>query len=181
MQARAEGAVRICKEHVRCLLKASNAPARFWPFALLHWCRIYNYWPGSKTPPPWDAMEKSKFYFNMEWDLQPWACYMAAKLLLEHPLVKESTHSDRALEGVFLGWHDTTPSCWMYSVKEQCILKTCIISPGTLTADQVNEMHATDLSSGEWMVEEDEMMSAAPTQPALPKQKTVSEQEDGGA
>eukprot|EP00961_Rhodomonas_salina_P197098 2660254-Rhodomonas_salina.1 len=59
MQARAEGAVRICKEHVHCLLKASNAPARFWPFALLHWCQIYNYWPGSKTPPPWDAMEKS--------------------------------------------------------------------------------------------------------------------------
>eukprot|EP00961_Rhodomonas_salina_P090300 1215166-Rhodomonas_salina.1 len=27
MQARAEGAVRICKEHVRCLLRASNAPA----------------------------------------------------------------------------------------------------------------------------------------------------------
>eukprot|EP00961_Rhodomonas_salina_P078525 1055708-Rhodomonas_salina.1 len=26
MQALAEGAIRICKEHVRCLLKASNAP-----------------------------------------------------------------------------------------------------------------------------------------------------------
>eukprot|EP00961_Rhodomonas_salina_P127993 1725052-Rhodomonas_salina.1 len=45
MQARAEGAVRICKEHVHCLLKSSNAPARFWPFALLHFCRTYNYWP----------------------------------------------------------------------------------------------------------------------------------------
>eukprot|EP00961_Rhodomonas_salina_P249977 3378747-Rhodomonas_salina.2 len=32
MQARAEGAVRICKEHVRCLLKASNTPPLFWPF-----------------------------------------------------------------------------------------------------------------------------------------------------
>eukprot|EP00961_Rhodomonas_salina_P240842 3254288-Rhodomonas_salina.1 len=42
MQARAEGAVRICKEHVRCLLKASNMPPRFWPFALLHFCRVYN-------------------------------------------------------------------------------------------------------------------------------------------
>eukprot|EP00961_Rhodomonas_salina_P258680 3495476-Rhodomonas_salina.1 len=78
----------------------------------------------------------------MELDLQPWACYMTAKLPLEHPLVKDTTHSDRALEGVFL-------------VKEQRILKvqdavfkhsheypfldpTCIIMPGTLTADQVN-------------------------------------------
>eukprot|EP00961_Rhodomonas_salina_P220855 2986013-Rhodomonas_salina.1 len=42
-------------------------------------------------------------------------------------------------------------------------------------------MHATDLNLGEWIDEEDEMMSAVPTQPALPKQKTVSEQEDGGA
>eukprot|EP00961_Rhodomonas_salina_P077184 1035088-Rhodomonas_salina.1 len=39
MQARAEGAVLICKEHVRCLLKSSNAPPHFWPFALLHFCR----------------------------------------------------------------------------------------------------------------------------------------------
>eukprot|EP00961_Rhodomonas_salina_P053740 720989-Rhodomonas_salina.1 len=89
----------------------------------------------------------------MERDLKPWACYMTVKLPLEHPLVKDTTHSDCALEGVFLGWHDTTPSCWMYRVKEQCILKvqdvvfkhshedpfldpTCIITPGTLTADQ---------------------------------------------
>eukprot|EP00961_Rhodomonas_salina_P217567 2940096-Rhodomonas_salina.1 len=89
----------------------------------------------------------------MELDLQPWACYMTAKLPREHPLVKDTTHSDRSLEGVFLGWHDTTQSCWMYSVKEQHILKVqdavfkhsheypfldpmCIITPGTLTADQ---------------------------------------------
>eukprot|EP00961_Rhodomonas_salina_P166459 2243054-Rhodomonas_salina.1 len=31
------------------------------------------------------------------------------------------------------------------------------------------------------MDEDDETMSAAPTQPASPRQKTVSEQEDGGA
>eukprot|EP00961_Rhodomonas_salina_P276332 3733019-Rhodomonas_salina.1 len=81
MQARAEGAVRICKEHVCCLLKASNAPACFWSFALLHWCRIYNYWPGSKTLPPWDTMEKSKLCFDMEQDLHQWACYMQRSFL----------------------------------------------------------------------------------------------------
>jgi hypothetical protein len=39
--ARAEGAIRICKEHVRCLLRSANLPRRFWPDALRHFCRIY--------------------------------------------------------------------------------------------------------------------------------------------
>eukprot|EP00961_Rhodomonas_salina_P110126 1482241-Rhodomonas_salina.2 len=79
MQARAEGAVSTCKEHVtwRCLLKASNTPARFWPFTLLHFCRVFNYWQGASTLPPWEAMKDSKFYFNLERDLHPWGCYMA--------------------------------------------------------------------------------------------------------
>eukprot|EP00961_Rhodomonas_salina_P055145 740892-Rhodomonas_salina.1 len=69
MQARAEGAICICKEHVRCLLKASNAPARFWPFALLHFCRTYNYWQGVNSPPPWELMQTSNFTFKIELDL----------------------------------------------------------------------------------------------------------------
>eukprot|EP00961_Rhodomonas_salina_P134011 1803070-Rhodomonas_salina.1 len=53
---------------------------------------------------------------------------------------------------------------------------TCIVTPGTLTADQINEMHATDLKSGETLEnDDDEIASAAPAQPAQP----VSE--DGGA
>ena len=31
MQARAEGAVRITKEHIRCLLKTANMSFSFWP------------------------------------------------------------------------------------------------------------------------------------------------------
>eukprot|EP00961_Rhodomonas_salina_P217156 2934195-Rhodomonas_salina.1 len=79
---------------------------------------------------------------------------MVAKLPKEHPLVQlDSTHADQGLEGVFLGWHDTTQSAWMYSVQLQCIMRvqdavfhhddeypflnsTSIITPGTLTADQ---------------------------------------------
>jgi hypothetical protein len=38
--ARAEGAIRICKEQVRCLLRSANLPCRFWPDALRHFCRI---------------------------------------------------------------------------------------------------------------------------------------------
>ncbi len=69
MQVLAEGAVCICKEHVRCLLKASNAPARFWPFALLHFCRTYNYWPGSNSLPPWESMNCSNFNFDITCNL----------------------------------------------------------------------------------------------------------------
>ena len=43
--ARAEGAVRIVKEHMRCLLRRANLPRRFWPYAMVHFCRIYAYWP----------------------------------------------------------------------------------------------------------------------------------------
>ena len=53
MQARAENAVRITKAHIRCLLKHSNMPYKFWPWALLQFCRIYNYWPTKGHAPPW--------------------------------------------------------------------------------------------------------------------------------
>lgn len=98
MQARAECAVRICKEHVRRLLKSSNAPPRFWPFALMHFRRMYNFWPGTTTPPPWESMTKSRFLYNMESDLHPWGCcYMVAKRPKEHPLVVvDTTHADIA-------------------------------------------------------------------------------------
>jgi hypothetical protein len=126
MQARVEGAVRICKEHVRCLLKQSNLPPRFWPFALMHFCRLFNYWPTATTPPPWETMRESKFAFDMQRDLKAaWGCYMLAHLPSEHPLVRlEKTHADRALEGVFLGWHDTTPTVWMYSFKLDRVIRT---------------------------------------------------------
>eukprot|EP00961_Rhodomonas_salina_P077428 1038488-Rhodomonas_salina.1 len=177
---------------------ASNAPPRFWPFALLQFCRVYNYWPRSnlKTPPPWEKMKGSGFTFNLERDLHPWGCYMVAKLPKEHPLVQvDSTHADPGLEGVFLGWHDTTPSAWMYSVRLQRLMLvkdavfdhdrdypfldlTSIIKPGSLTADQINEMHATDLESGdsEFMEETEAVQSAAAT-----KSAQHNKSEDGGA
>ena len=45
--ARAEGAIRICKENVRCLLRAASMPRRFWPDAVRHFCRLYAYWPNA--------------------------------------------------------------------------------------------------------------------------------------
>eukprot|EP00961_Rhodomonas_salina_P285653 3860253-Rhodomonas_salina.1 len=58
----------------------------------------------------------------MERDLHPWGCYVVAKLLKEHQLVKvDSTHADQGLEG--LGWNDTTPAAWMYSVRLQRVMR----------------------------------------------------------
>eukprot|EP00961_Rhodomonas_salina_P223427 3021206-Rhodomonas_salina.4 len=121
----------------------------------------------------------------MDRDLHPWGCYMVAKLQKEHQLVQvDLTHADQGLEGVFLGWHDTTPSAWMYSVRLERVMlvqdevldhngdypfldPTCIVTPGTLTADQINEMHATDLKWGETLGDdENTLASVASTQPA---------------
>lgn len=43
--ARAENAIRVAKEHIRCLLRASNLPKIFWPYALMHFLRMRAYWP----------------------------------------------------------------------------------------------------------------------------------------
>lgn len=80
MQARIEGAIRICKEHVRCMLKTANAPTRFWPYALMQFCRTFNYWPSAKGAPPWEKMGKSKFSFDIKRDLREWGSYMTAHL-----------------------------------------------------------------------------------------------------
>eukprot|EP00961_Rhodomonas_salina_P193623 2613995-Rhodomonas_salina.2 len=39
LNGKAEGAVRIAKEHVRCLLRSASMPRRFWPWAVTHWHR----------------------------------------------------------------------------------------------------------------------------------------------
>eukprot|EP00961_Rhodomonas_salina_P109491 1473905-Rhodomonas_salina.1 len=53
---------------------------------------------------------------------------------------------------------------------------TCIVTPGTLTADQINKMHVTDLEKGDTFKMEDKGLSAAPTQHAR-----TEESEDRGA
>eukprot|EP00961_Rhodomonas_salina_P266261 3599479-Rhodomonas_salina.2 len=95
MQAWAEGAVGLCKNQVRYFLKASNAPALFWPFALMHFCWTYNHWPGANSPPQWQSMAKSNFVFDVEHDLHPFGCYMVAKMGSYHPLVSvNKMHAD---------------------------------------------------------------------------------------
>ena len=55
--ARAEGAVRIVNEHMRCLLRRANLPRRFWPYAMLHFCRIYSYWPDKQGKSAWEKLD----------------------------------------------------------------------------------------------------------------------------
>mmetsp|Transcript_62520 Transcript_62520/g.129878 ORF Transcript_62520/g.129878 Transcript_62520/m.129878 type:complete len:257 (-) Transcript_62520:168-938(-) len=117
MQARAEGAVRITKEHISCLLKTANMPHQFWPWALTQFCRIYNYWPKQGHAPPWVMLTDHRFCQSLHRDLHPFGCYIIGKLPLEHPLVPNTTLSDRGLEGAFLGWDLSTPTVWMWSFR----------------------------------------------------------------
>ena len=94
MQARAEGAVRICKEHVRCLLKHAGMPFRFWPWALTQFCRIYNWWPTKGHTPPWNLLTNTNFSHELSRDLQTFRCYTIGHLPREHPQVHNTTHSD---------------------------------------------------------------------------------------
>eukprot|EP00961_Rhodomonas_salina_P171436 2311176-Rhodomonas_salina.2 len=87
------------------------------------------------------------------------------------------------MEGAFLGWHDSTPTCYMYSFRLQLVLwvqdavfnhddeypfldPACLVTQGMLTDDQVLDMHETDLKLGEWM--DNDVLSKVATQPASP-------------
>jgi len=119
MQARAENAVRITKEHIRCMLKHANMPHQFWPWALTQFCRIYNYWPSKGHAPPWVLLSEHRFSQSLHRDLHPFGCKMIGKLPREHPLVTNTTLSDRGLEGAFLGWDLSTPTAWMWSFRQR--------------------------------------------------------------
>ena len=125
LNGKAEGAVRIAKEHVRCLLRASNLPRRFWPWAVTHWHRIYAYWVKKNGQTGWDGLPSHTFNQSAERDLAaPWGCYVIGHMSREHPLVKsDTTHEDRALEGAFLGWDLTTPTFWMWSFRLKQVVR----------------------------------------------------------
>mmetsp|Transcript_62290 Transcript_62290/g.129196 ORF Transcript_62290/g.129196 Transcript_62290/m.129196 type:complete len:104 (-) Transcript_62290:1380-1691(-) len=43
--------------------------------------------------------------------------FLLGRLPREHPLVSNTTLSDRGLEGAFLGWDISTPTVWMWSFR----------------------------------------------------------------
>ena len=124
--ARAEGGVRIVKEHMRCLLRRANLPRRFWPYALLHFCRIYAYWPDQHGKSAWeklDSLGPHALCHSEARDLHRFGSYVTGHLPRAHPLVDNETLGDRALEGVWLGNDLTTPTFWMYSFRLRKVVR----------------------------------------------------------
>ena len=120
--ARAEGAVRICKEKVRALLRRANMPRRFWPDALMHWCRTYAHWPDAAGHTAWEKLDdlgSHALCHDLQRDRHVFGSYVTGHLPREHPHVADTTHDDRAEEGVFLGNDLTTPTFWLWSFKHR--------------------------------------------------------------
>eukprot|EP00961_Rhodomonas_salina_P009662 130627-Rhodomonas_salina.3 len=159
-QARAEGAVRICKEHVCCIMKEANVPFRFWPYALQHFCCIFNHWPlGQHKLPAWERIGVHDFAVDLLREMHPFGCHVIGHLAREHPDVTDTTNSDSGLEGAFLGWHLTTPSFYMWSFRKRKVVRlsdptffdssfpfrdpTCLVNP-SVTGAEIKAMHDAD-------------------------------------
>ena len=107
---------------LQCLLRSANLPRRFWPDALRHFCLLYAYWTDANGLSEWqklDSLQPDQMRHNLVKDLHVFGSYVTGHLLREHPHVPDTTHDDRAEEGVFLGNDLTTPNFWMYSFREK--------------------------------------------------------------
>jgi hypothetical protein len=97
--ARAEGAVRIVKEHMRCLLRRANLPRRFWPYAMLHFCCVYAYWPDKQGKSAWEKLNSHgphALCHDEARNLHHFGSYVTGHLPRTHPLVENETLDDRA-------------------------------------------------------------------------------------
>jgi hypothetical protein len=124
--ARAEGAVRIVKEHMRCLLRRAHLPRRFLPYAMVHFCRVYAYWPDKQGKSAWTKLDSHgphALCHDEARDLHLLGSYVTGHLPRTHPLVENETPDDRALEGVWLGNDLSTPMFWMYSSKLRKVVR----------------------------------------------------------
>jgi hypothetical protein len=118
---RVEGAIRICKDKVRAFLRRANMPLRFWPDALLHWCRTYAHWPDASGHTAWaklDELGPHSLCHDLKRDRHVFGSYVTGHLPREHPHVADTTHDDRAEEGIFLGNDLTTPTFWLCGKRE---------------------------------------------------------------
>jgi hypothetical protein len=161
--ARAEGAIRICKDKVRAFLRRANMPRRFWPDALLHWCRTCAHWPDASGHTAWEKLDElgpHSLCHDLERDRHVFGSYVTGHLPREHPHVADTTRDDRAEEGVFLGNDLTTPTFWLWSFKHKKVMRMSdpkhfdhilpFLQPADvhhiipLTAQEVVRMHAKD-------------------------------------
>ena len=161
--ARAEGAIRICKEKVRALLRRANMPRRFWPDALLHWLRTYAHWPDKAGHTAWEKLDELGSHalcHDLERDRHVFGSYVTGHLPREHPHVADTTHDDRAEEGVYLGNDLTTPTFWLWSFRHRKAMRLSdpkhfdhilpFLQPADvhhsipLDSDDIGRMHAID-------------------------------------
>ena len=163
--ARAENAIRVAKEHVRCLLRASNLPKIFWSFALLHFLRMRAYWPSDPhNRSAWERLDAispdHKMRHDITKDLHVFGSYVTGHLPRTHPLVDDTTHDDRALEGIWLGNELHTPNFKIWSFKHKKVYTLSdprhfdtilpFLQPGDvghkidLTVEDIQNMHAAD-------------------------------------
>ena len=195
MQARVESSIRVTKDHVRAMLKASNLPKCFWPWVVLQFSRVRAYWPNEDGVTGWDNVPNHQFSQSVHRDLIPPGCWIAGHLTREHPLVQEDvTHADRADEGVFLAWDLTTPTAWLYSFKRRKIVRmdvkavarhlypfrdpTCVVNRQSFTWDHIH--HLQNMSPEDFGPEDGAPVtrsSAKPQSPAIEGEKSASEEQ----
>jgi hypothetical protein len=93
---------------------------------MLHFCRIYAYWPDKQGKSAWeklDAHGPHALCHDETRDLHRFGSYVTGHLPRTHPLVENETLDDRALEGVWLGNDLSTPMFWMYSFKLRKVVR----------------------------------------------------------
>ena len=77
--------------HMRCLLRRANLPRRFWPYAMLHFCRVYAYWPDTQGKSAWDKLDAHgphALCHDEARDLHRFGSYVTGHLPRTHPLVE---------------------------------------------------------------------------------------------
>jgi len=108
------------------LLRRANLPRRFWPYAILHFCRVYAYWPDKQGKSAWeklDAHGPHALCHDEARDLHRFESYVTGRLPRTHPLVENETLDDQALEEVWLGNDLSTPMFWMYLFKLRKVVR----------------------------------------------------------
>jgi ribA/ribD-fused uncharacterized protein len=180
LNSKAETYVRITKEHMRCLLRRSNAPRRLWPYAVQHFCRVYGWWPRNKrvSAPPWTRVgPHCRVKFDRDRDLRVFGSLCYGHLPKEHRLVENKTMDDRGLEGAFLMNDNATPTFWLWSFKLRKPVNvrdgvfydhllpfqdpSVLERPADLTLADIHAMHLTDGVDDE----DDEVEAPAPAPP----------------
>ena len=90
----------------------------------MHFLRMRVYWPSDpKNRSVWERLDVispvHKMRHNLAADLHVFGSYVTGHLPRAHPLVVDTTHDDRALEGIWFDNELNTPNFLMWSFKHK--------------------------------------------------------------